>query len=146
MAIVVRSNSRSEKPGARLLPGRRVTSDGAFIYALVCPLTLEVKYVGQTAELKRRFQSHLSSSHLKSGTPLARWIDSLTPTVPGMVILETVEDRRVQTPKGRVRLSSIMEAKWIKRFHRTVLNRSKQSAAYDDLFVDDPVLRARYGL
>lgn len=118
------------------------------IYGLICPITLDVKYVGQTIDLNRRTRSR---THTRSGDPVAAWIDSLGGYLrPYRVILERGTNRVVRvkiaavrkpgagrTPSGYkdVWLSSCLETKWIKRFRRTVLNRRVKQidAVYDAL-------------
>jgi hypothetical protein len=122
-----------------------VVRDGTpfFIYALVCPLTLEVKYVGQTIDLEQRTRggAHRGGAHGKTGYngPLTQWLRTLAHLKPYRVILETGINRRVAlkaTARDNVRgrrpigvretwLSSCLEAKWIKRFRRTILNKNK---------------------
>jgi len=112
-----------------------------FIYALVCPLTLEVKYVGQTGsiEQRRRGATHMGSRH---NTPLTQWQRTLGYLKPYMVILERGINRRIEVTvtcrerehiRGRkptigakpTWLSFCLEAKWIKRFRRTIINQNK---------------------
>lgn len=109
-----------------------------FIYALVCPLTLEVKYVGQTIDLEQRTRGRAHRSGQSKG-PLYEWLRTLGYLKPYKVILEHGTNRRVSVTAtrfhaGRGRkpigervtwLSSCLEAKWIKRFRRTIINRNK---------------------
>src|ERR1035441_6278514 len=96
------------------------------IYALVCPLTLEVKYVGQTIDIEQRTRgkTHQQGKH---HAPLTEWLRTLGYLRPYKVILETGVNRRVDLPKverterrGRKAatrttwLSFCAEAKWIK--------------------------------
>jgi hypothetical protein len=119
------------------------------IYALVCPLTLEVKYVGQTIDLEQRTRgkTHKSSKH----APLTEWLRTLGYLRPYKVILERGINRRVELPKrtrterrGRkcilesTWLSTCLEAKWIKRFRRTIINRNKMIDA-SALLVNPPL-------
>jgi hypothetical protein len=112
-----------------------------FIYALACPLTQEVKYVGQTVDLEKRARMHTSRS-ITYNTGVALWMATLGYLKPYRVILERGINRRVtvkhtvvdlqseQKRKGGRRpaglktvwLSSCIEAKWMKRFRRTILN------------------------
>jgi hypothetical protein len=109
------------------------------IYALVCPRTLEVRYVGQTIDFERRIAG--GKSHSRQNKPLTLWLESLGHLEPYRVILEHGVNRQVtvkqfaadrahvrgRKPTGtRVTwLSSCQEAKWIKRFRRTILNTNK---------------------
>ena len=109
-----------------------------FIYALVCPLTLEVKYVGQTIDLDQRTRGKVHCSTLSG--PLAQWLRTLGYLKPYRVILEQGTNRRIvvtatkldahtrgRRPTGvkTTWLSSCLEAKWIKRFRRTIVNKNK---------------------
>jgi hypothetical protein len=46
------------------------------IYALVCPLTLEVKYVGQTIDLEQRTRGRAHGASKYNG-PLYQWLKTL---------------------------------------------------------------------
>lgn len=105
------------------------------IYGLIDPNTHEIRYVGQARNPHSRFSAHLSRAKCKN-TPRDEWIRSLAPLLPILVILEHV-DRK---------LAAAMEAKWIKRHRRTVLNMTKGRAAAWDDFVNPPELQKRYGL
>lgn len=48
-----------------------------FIYALSCPLTSNVRYIGKTNNLNKRLSSHLCKSNLKKTTHKNNWINSL---------------------------------------------------------------------
>ncbi len=114
-----------------------------FIYALVCPLTLEVKYVGQTTDIEQRTRggAHRGGAHGGTGYngPLTQWLMTLGHLRPYRVILEQGLNRRLDLPatapngdRGRrpigmrsTWLSSCLETKWIKRFHRTIINKNK---------------------
>lgn len=108
---------------------RNLNRDGKpfIIYALVCPLTLEVKYVGQSINLTKRTQ-HRTHTHALPGDLLRVWIESLGYLRPYRVILERGVNRIVKVKRAElsgykeVWLSSCLETKWIKRFYRTVLN------------------------
>jgi hypothetical protein len=106
-----------------------------YIYALVCPLTLEVKYVGQTIDLNQRVRGTVHSAN-KWHTELTDWHRSLGFLRPYRVILERGINRQVEIrttaphtkrgrrPLSRIWLSSALETKWIKRFRRTIVNKN----------------------
>jgi hypothetical protein len=118
------------------------------IYGLICPITLEVKYVGQSTDLKQRTRDRTHSRH---DAAVREWIDSLGGYLrPYRVILERGVNRvvrvkvnavrkpgRGRTPSGftDVWLSSCLETKWIKRFRGTILNRRSHQipAVYEAL-------------
>jgi hypothetical protein len=117
-----------------------------FIYALVCPLTLDVKYVGQTVDLEQRVRGKTHSFSENDG-PVRQWLSTLGFLRPYRVILEQGINRQVKLKttlphptRGRrpagarlVWLSSCLEAKWIKRFRRTALNKKSLIEAYEVL-------------
>lgn len=142
---------------------QRVNSENAkragkpfVIYGLICPMSLEVKYVGQTIDINKRTRSRTHSG-VRRETDVKAWIDSLGGYLrPYRVILERGVNRvvRVQvlavrktgargpTPCGYkdVWLSSCLETKWIKRFRLTVLNkRVKQIATVYDALSNPPL-------
>ncbi len=119
----------------------------------MCPVTLEVKYIGQTIDLSTRTRSR---THTRSGDPVAEWLASLGGYLrPHRVILERGVNRVVRvkvkaerkpgagrTPCGykNVWLSSCLETKWIKRHRRTVLNlRVKQIETVYDALSNPPL-------
>ncbi len=120
------------------------------IYALVCPLTLEVKYVGQTSDLEQRTRgkTHKMGKH---HAPLTEWLRTLGYMRPYKVILERGINRRIVLPevlhRGRgpkpgrhTWLSSCLEAKWIKRFRRTLLNRNDVGVIAANMLLVNPPL------
>jgi hypothetical protein len=122
------------------------------IYALVCPLTLEVKYVGQTIDLEQRTRgkTHRSSEH---HGPLTEWLRTLGYLRPYKVILERGVNRRVELPapvrikKGGRKpvsrltwLSFCLEAKWIKRHRKTIVNKNKTGNIDASLLLVNPPL------
>jgi hypothetical protein len=120
-----------------------VIGDGKpfIIYALVCPLTLEVKYVGQTIDLDQRTRGRAHGGTKHGSGPLYSWLKTLGYLRPYRVILERGINRQVEVtamhvdrahmrgrkPIGKkaVWLSGCLEAKWIKRFRRTIINKNK---------------------
>lgn len=117
------------------------------IYALVCPLTLEVKYVGQTIDLEQRVRGRTHSLN-KCHAPLTEWLRTLGYLKPYKVILERGVNRRVELPlshgqksggrSGSVWLSSCLETKWIKRFSRTILNVNRNGVIEASLLLVNP--------
>ena len=61
------------------------------IYALLNPDTLEVKYIGQSANGIGRYTSHFHPNQLKLKTPKSDWINGLLVSgkYPAFVVLET---------------------------------------------------------
>lgn len=118
--------------------GIKQSRDGQpfIIYALVCPRTSLVRYVGQTnGDLKARTQNH-SPSHYRGA--MRDWLKSLLPEHPIVVVLEDGTNRLIrfnssghtenkgagQRRPARVRLwfATVRETLWQKRFRRTLLN------------------------
>lgn len=98
------------------------------IYALVCPTTREVKYVGQTGDLDARMTRHWPSAH--QGT-MRDWLLSLGQQRPVVVVLEKGVNRfvrlRVREGNGKNRwrnvwFSTVRETIWQVRHRRTILN------------------------
>ena len=120
------------------------------IYALVCPLTSEVKYVGQTKHLEKRTAGAHGRGKRTSKGPLADWLRTLGHMKPYRIILERGINRRVMLPcrvdfRGRTQaahetwLSSCVEAKWLKRFRRTIINVDKVGSFSGLLLVNPPL-------
>ena len=62
-----------------------------YIYILKNPNTNEIRYVGQTNDLKRRLNKHVTNSRsLKDNRHVSNWIRSLN-TVPVMDVVETCD-------------------------------------------------------
>lgn len=62
-----------------------------YIYTLKDPATNSIRYVGQTNDLKRRLDRHVTNSRsLKDNRHISNWIRSLN-TVPVMDVVETCE-------------------------------------------------------
>jgi hypothetical protein len=108
--------------------------------------------VGQTNDLESRERTHRRRNSRLAG--LQKWLDSLGYLKPHRVILERGNNRRVTikdlrrgaTSKGAchphgtktVWLSSCLEAKWMKRFRRTILNQ-KGLVAVDVALTNPPL-------
>jgi hypothetical protein len=65
-------------------------SGSTFIYALRCPITGRIRYVGKTNDPERRIYQHLGRDHANPAK--AEWVNSLLAQgkEPTMVILEGV--------------------------------------------------------
>ncbi|MFP5210845.1 MAG: GIY-YIG nuclease family protein [Acidobacteriota bacterium] len=103
------------------------------IYALIDPRDHIVRYVGQTENIMSRFQSHCTGNAPATKT----WVRELLSEghVPILVVLETVEHRRIRPIPGKpsVNAAAYAEAKWLKRFRRTAFNHDARicGAAWD---------------
>lgn len=97
------------------------------IYALCCPDSGEVRYVGQSIDINERYKQHIKS---ESTSPNSKWVDSLilSGKKPDLKILEIEEnkDRR-----------DILEKKWIAYYknHSEILN-LHMGGRWDN--IDDP--------
>jgi predicted GIY-YIG superfamily endonuclease len=106
------------------------------IYALVCPRTLQVRYVGQTSTpLSQRTHNHTAHHHQGA---MRDWLESLLPEHPAVLILEEGINRAIRLKSGWRRenkgggqtraarvclwLSTVRETVWQKRFRRTLYN------------------------
>lgn len=68
-----------------------LTEPSAYIYALVCPLTGHIRYVGQTKDVSKRYKQHTYNA--VAGNPTKReWLQVLRDrgVAPELVVLETV--------------------------------------------------------
>ena len=123
-----------------------LSMDAAYIYALVDPSTHIVRYVGQCKDLHVRYIGHRNAAEC-GDSPVHEWIRSLAPAEPQLVLLESTEHNRlVEVRPGQLRLlSSILEAKWLKRFRRTALNVNTRvcAAAFED-FANPPNFNLEY--
>jgi len=65
----------------------------AEIYALTCPDTSEVRYIGKADNSRKRFAKHLADARRRN-TPVYCWIRKLNAEgkVPGMHVLEVTDD------------------------------------------------------
>lgn len=75
------------------LPNPRVNRERRFVYALVCPLSGEPRYVGRTWNPRRRRVQHENPNGLPSDHPRRTWVERLRERglSPEFVVLETVE-------------------------------------------------------
>ncbi len=120
------------------------------IYALVCPIAQDVKYVGQTVNLDIRIQGHGPRRH--SGA-MRDWLLSLGKEHPIVVVLERGVNRRVRLrvseSRGRRRrkhawtyiwLSTVRETVWQLRHRRTLLNKAQvESSRVAQLLTNPPL-------
>jgi hypothetical protein len=119
-----------------------------FIYGLIDPRDHVIRYVGQCVNMRARYSLHLCQAR-NGKRPVHAWIREIAPAVPVMVLLETVSNRRVSSGhnlRRKVDLASVMEAKWLKRFRRTVLNVNRKQCSAYDLFINSTELQTRFGL
>lgn len=65
-----------------------------YIYALVCPYTYKIRYVGKSMNHKQRYDAHIRCANNVEDTRLYRWIRKLirTEEVPMLHLLDIVED------------------------------------------------------
>ena len=119
------------------------------IYGLIDPRNHQVKYVGQSRNPEGRLRSHLALARRgkdgffgrpaparREAKPVYLWLRDLHPALPVLVVLEAVERRIIRVNGIRVQWASAMEAKWLKRHRRTVLNYDKKQCAAYDAFVN----------
>lgn len=62
-----------------------------FIYCLKDPVTGDVRYIGQTNNLKKRFSAHIKTS-VKQKTHLGSWLKSLSGKKPILAVLHEVSE------------------------------------------------------
>lgn len=60
------------------------------VYALCCPKSGEIRYVGKTAALSRRVRAHIANARIKATTHRAKWLNSLS-APPAVRVLEECE-------------------------------------------------------
>jgi hypothetical protein len=93
-----------------------------------------------------RYVGHLSSAE-SNDSPVYGWRRGIAPAKPQLLLLELVRrNRQVEVRPGKFRLlSSIVEAKWLKRFRRTVLNVNMRicAGAFDE-FTNPPNFNPEY--
>lgn len=70
---------------------------GTGIYALICPTTGAIKYVGQSRNMRRRYQQHCAASDASSSRPLALWLAELRldKKKPKAIALEQITDTSI---------------------------------------------------
>jgi hypothetical protein len=141
-------------PNHRISPTSTRLGKPFVIYGLIDPMTLEVKYVGQTADLKQRTGQR---AHNAYDVEVREWTESLGFLRPYRVILERGVNRVVRLRKKAVRktgapgpspsgftevwLSTCLEAKWAKRFRRSIFNRqSTLIPAVDEALINQQPL------
>jgi hypothetical protein len=124
------------------------------IYALMCPHTMQVRYVGQTSgELKARTKDH-SPSHFHG--EMRDWLEALLPEHPVPIVLEIGTNRLVKLKSGwrkenkgngtmraariGVWYSTVRETVWQKRFRRTLLNETPLESLEVAALLCNPVL------
>jgi hypothetical protein len=102
------------------------------IYALVDPITRDIKYVGRTRKhLIERLEHHLGAARRNVNRPVYDWIRSLFPAVPIIIKLQEVDNIWSSKDKSP---AATAEFKWMKRCQRTILNYvDKSSRAYREL-------------
>jgi len=64
-----------------------------YIYALICPLTEQIRYVGKTVDIKNRIRYHFNPNHTDHNTHKKNWINKLKNQnlKPEVLILDTIE-------------------------------------------------------
>lgn len=80
------------------------------IYALVDPRTQQVRYIGQTCDIKKRYNNINAPSHSSKSIALNEWVKSIKSSglKPIMVILqETTQD-----------IAGALEQEWMIRFQQ----------------------------
>jgi hypothetical protein len=140
-------------PNRRIPPGSKRDGKPFVIYGLICPMTLEVKYVGQSTDIGQRTRHR---THTKHDYEVSEWMKTLGYLRPYRVILERGVNRIVRVKTKAVReagargpspsgstdvwLSSCLETKWMKRFKGTILNRrSQQIPSVYEALVNPPL-------
>lgn len=64
-----------------------------YIYALICPLSNEIRYIGKTVNIKNRIRYHFNPNHTDTNTHKKNWINKLKSDnlKPEVLILDTIE-------------------------------------------------------
>jgi hypothetical protein len=108
------------------------------IYALVDPLTHQIRYVGRTGKtLDQRLADHIGAARRNMRRPVYDWIRQLA-TKPIILELQVLDHpRRIGPPGSNLYHSTAQscETKWMKRFERSLLLQAipRQSRAYKKL-------------
>jgi hypothetical protein len=106
---------------------------GWFIYALLDPDTEQIRYVGQTRNLRQRYQNHLHPN-VKRMQPVISWIQHLRyhGKRPLLAILEETDEARYLWD----------EMYWIGECRREgpILNRTICGGAYKQLIAEDALV------
>ena len=90
------------------------------IYALVCPRTLLVRYVGQTSTtLEQRRRNHTTTQFHGA---MRAWLEGLNSERPIAIVLEEGVNRKIPMRSDCVWYATVRETVWQKRFHRTLFN------------------------
>lgn len=81
------------KPRPRPARPKKAQPEKTCIYALVCPLSRRVRYVGKANNPEARYNGHLSERNLRKNTAKNRWLKSLLSQdlKPILVILQVVD-------------------------------------------------------
>jgi hypothetical protein len=70
------------------------------IYALKCPVSFEIKYIGKSKNISKRYAAHCSSNP-KSGYPVSLWIDKLRksglkPLIDVLSVTENLDEEEIR--------------------------------------------------
>lgn len=89
-----------------------------YIYGLIDPISKEIKYVGQTTNIERRYKQHLFNSKISQKEEKYNWIEDLKSK--GLKI-EIVILEKIITDKVKNALE--IEQKWTSLHHKTIVNK-----------------------
>lgn len=70
------------------------------IYALKCPISFEIRYIGKSKNISKRYSAHCCSDP-KSGYPVSLWIDKLRksglkPLIEVLSVSENLDDEEIR--------------------------------------------------